>query len=83
MSDTFWADQLAAAKTAVAAYNAAILAFATSNIQNYQLDTGQTRTLVTRANLATLTTTRDSLLNEVATLEKRVCGSGVTYRPGW
>lgn len=77
--DSFWSDQLAAAKTAVTAYNAAILALATGAIQSYTLETGQTRQVVTKANLTELRRARDSLLNEVATLESRLCGSGSSH----
>lgn len=83
-ADTFWSDQLTAAKAMVTAYNAAILAFATSNIQSYQLDTGQTRQLVSRAALSTLKNTRDSLLSEVAGLEARLGCRGTTHMmPGY
>jgi hypothetical protein len=75
-TDTFWSDQLAEMKAEVVIYNAAIRAFASSNIQSYQLDTGQSRQLVTRANLATLRDTRDSLLNDIDVLESRLCGTG-------
>ena len=67
-------------KATVRALSAAITAFAISNIQNYQLDTGQTRQMVTRASLATLRDTRAELLNEIAVLEVRLgCGSGSTH----
>ncbi len=83
-TDTFWSDQLAAAKALAAAYNAAILALVVNGVQSYQLDTGQTRQLVTKANLASMRIVRDGLLNEVATLEARLCGAGVTrVVPGW
>jgi len=79
-----WQDQLDADVIAVKAYNAAILAFATTNIQQYQLDTGQTRQLVTRAALSTLKNTRDELLNEIAVLEQRLCGRGTIHMvPGF
>lgn len=77
--DQFWIDQLTAAKAAVVAYNAAILALGSDAIQSYTLDTGQTRQVVTKANLTELKNARMSLLNEVATLEARICGSGVTH----
>lgn len=76
--DTFWSDQLAAAKAAVAAYNAAILALATG-AQSYTLDTGQTKQTVMKADIGSLRVTRDALLNEVATLELRICGNGSTH----
>jgi len=81
--DTFWEEQLAAAKAAVAAYNAAILALATNAIQSYTLETGQTRQVVTKANLTELRNVRSALLNEVASLEARLCGAGTHVIPGF
>lgn len=83
-TDTFWSDQLVTAKQLAGVYNAAILALAVNGVQSYQLDTGQTRQLVTKINLASLRLVRDGLLNEVATLEARLYGAGVTrVVPGW
>jgi hypothetical protein len=76
----FWQEQLTSLRATVRALNGAILAFATSNIQNYQLDSGQTRQMVTRASLATLRDTRAELMNEIAMLEIRLgCASGSTH----
>lgn len=84
MDQSFWLDQLTAAKAMVVAYNAAILALATSNVLSYTLDTGQSRQTVTRNDLASLRATRDGLLNEVATLEARLYGCGtITAAPIW
>lgn len=84
MDQSFWLDQLTAAKAMVVAYNAAILALATGNILSYTLDTSQSRQTVTRNDLASLRATRDALLNEVATLEARLYGCGtVTAAPAW
>lgn len=82
MADTFWSDRLAAAKSMVAAYDAAILALV-AGAQSYQLDTGQTRQLVSKANLASLRAARDGLLNEVATLEARLCGASTHVVPNF
>ena len=82
--DTTWADQLTVLRALVVAYNAALLAFATSNIQSYQLDSGQTRQLVTRAQLATLRDTRNDLLNDLSVLEGRVnCSNTLIMVPGF
>ena len=78
-TDTFWSDQLTAVKAMILVYNAAILALAINGVQSYQLDTGQTRQFVTKLNLASLRTTRDALLNEVATLEARLGCGGSTH----
>jgi hypothetical protein len=77
-------EQVTAIKAQLAAYNAAILALTTTGIQSYQLDTGQTRQLVTKANLAAMQKDRSSLLNELTTLEARLCGTGAVHVvPSW
>jgi hypothetical protein len=82
-TDTFWSDRLAAAKASVISYEAAIEAVK-GGAQSYRLNTSQTDQSVTKASLATLQTGLDSALNRVATLEARLCGSGVTHVvPGW
>lgn len=52
---TFWQDRAAAALLQIAAYEAAMLAFATDGAQQkYDFDTGQTEIRVERANLSTM-----------------------------
>ena len=53
--------------------------------QSYSLDTGQTRTTVTRANLHELRELREELQNELAVLQSKKCGSGGSFNmtPGW
>jgi len=82
-SQTFWAGRLAVARNLVIAYDAALLALA-GGAQSYQLDTGQTRQMVSKANLRDLEATRAALLNEVATLEARLgCGGSTHAVPNW
>lgn len=81
-SSTYWQERIAIVKALILKYDAALDALATG-VQQYSLDTGQTRQTVTKANMATLRDTRQSLLNELATLEARVCGAAVVVRPGW
>lgn len=81
--DTYWQERIAKVKALIEKYDDALLAVGAQGIQQYQLDTGQTRMLVTKANLATVRDTRDSLLNELATLEARVYGAGSRGVPGW
>jgi hypothetical protein len=79
----FWSEQLENTKKLVVAFNAAILAVA-SGKQSYQVDTGQTRILVTKANLTSIRDARAELLNEVATLEARLgCGGSTHIVPGF
>ena len=80
----FWIDQITAVKNIIAAYNTAILALTVGGVQSYTLDTGQSRQTVTKQDLKNMNETRQSLLNEVATLEARVYGCGVTIaRPAY
>lgn len=79
----YWIDRIAKVKALIEKYDDALLALGTGGVQQYQLDTGQTRMLVTKANITSLTTTRDALLNEVSTLQARVYGAGVRGVPGW
>lgn len=77
-TDTFWSDQLTAAKLSAARIQAAIDALTMGGVQSYQLDTGQTRQLVTKFNLVGLNAVLLSTLNRVSTLEKRLglsCGA--------
>lgn len=54
-SDPFLLAELKAIEEAITAYNAALLAFATNGaIISYTLDTGQTRQVVTRAEIGSM-----------------------------
>lgn len=78
-SDTFWSDQLAAAKLSAARIQAAIDALTIGGVQTYQLDTGQTRQLVSKFNLPGLNAVLLSTLNRVATLQARIGGCGTIH----
>jgi hypothetical protein len=82
--ETYLYERIATVKTMIAAYDAAITAVLTEGKSNYQLDTGMTRILVTRLNIASITEARDRLLNELSVLDARTCGTAA-YRsvPGW
>lgn len=83
-TDTFWSDELAAAKQEVADLRAQIRKITALGQQSYRLNTGQTDQSVANLNLATLRKNLDSAINEVATLEARLCGAGVVRAvPGW
>lgn len=77
MASTFWTDQLAAAKSTLAAYQAAQLAIIAGGIESYTIDTGQSVQKVTKLNIDVLDRQIDALLNRIATLEARCTGSGV------
>lgn len=76
---------IAETKAAVLAYNAGILALS-SGTKMYQLDTGQTRQMVTRANLSDMRRTLDYLEERLGKLvaQRNNCrGGSFTARPGW
>jgi hypothetical protein len=79
----FWEGRLAEKKTALAAYDGAITALA-GGAQSYSLDTGQTRQVVTKANLTEMRNMSRILESDISTLQQRLCGSGrFQVRPGW
>lgn len=83
-SDTFWEDQLAAAKALAAAIQTALIALTIGGVKSYQLDTGQTRQLVTKESVGDLREALSSTLNLVATLEIRLgCGGSTHVKPGF
>ena len=84
MADTFWQDRKTATGNQIIALEDAILALSSNTIQQYTLDTGQDRQVVTKADINRLQSTLDSLLNRYATLCARIDGSGsATVQPDW
>lgn len=80
----FLTARIIATEAAIEKYEAAELALATTGVQSYTLDTGQSRQTVTRANLTEIRKSIDSLYNRRSTLFARRDGCGVvTTRPGW
>lgn len=79
----YWADRIVKVKALIEKYDDALLALGTQGVQQYQLDTGQTRMLVTKANITSLANVRKDLLNELATLQARVHGAGLRVIPSW
>jgi hypothetical protein len=77
--------RIAACKLRIEAYEAAILALTGSGgVQEYQLDTGQTRQRVTKLDLKNLGLMLQMDLNLLAILEARATGSGTTrVGPYW
>jgi hypothetical protein len=78
-TDTFWSDQLEAAKKSAIAIQAAIDALTIGGKQMYRLSTGQTDQMVTNLNLSGLQTALNSTLNRIATLQARLGGCGITH----
>lgn len=84
MDRAFLKERIEVTKTLIADYEDAIAALSAQNgVQTYSLNTGQTTTSVTRANIPNLNRMVDSLYNRLATLEARLYGSSITARPAW
>jgi hypothetical protein len=82
--DTTWLEERIAAKKArIVKLEAAIDAVA-DGAQSYSIDTGQTRQVVTRANLSEIRNMITRLESEISTLQQRLYGCGrFQARPGW
>lgn len=85
MNRAFTQARLTATEKAIVAYEEAFLAFATNGtIQTYKLDTGQTVSTVTRANLTEMQKILDSLMNRCIILNARLNGgNSFNMAPGW
>lgn len=61
--NTFLEARITFLQTEITSFEAAITAVTSGGVQSYQLDTGQTRTLVTRYNLTEIQRRLESLYN--------------------
>jgi hypothetical protein len=75
-------ERVTATKAAIIATEAAILALS-SGAQSYTLDTGQTRQVVIKADIASLRLQLNELENRLSMLDARLCGGGVNIIPGF
>lgn len=85
MDSAFIQDRITATKALIVAYEDAVTVLGTDGgTQAYTIDTGQTRTTVTRADIPKLNDMIDGLYNRLTTLEARLNGTGTLIgRPGW
>lgn len=79
----YWQERLEKAMTIVADLEDAITALTDGSIQSYQLDSGQTRTLVTKQQMSPMYLALSRAEERVARLEARVCGAGARVFPGF
>lgn len=82
MNETWLSERLERTKALIVAYEDALEAIS-SGAQNYTLDTGQTRQVVTKAQLGSIQLTLQRLETRLATLQQRLCGAPQYVRPGW
>ena len=74
--------RIARTQAAIEAYEDAIEALA-NGAQSYQLDTGQTRQLVTKAQLSQMVLTLQRLENRLEVYEARLSGASSYSKPGY
>jgi hypothetical protein len=75
--------RIVSTKALILAHEAAILALSTGGAQSYQLDTGQTRQLVTKAHLGSLELALKRLEARLSTLQQKLGKARFYVRPGW
>ena len=82
--ETTWLqERITAKQNLIVAYETAISALA-GGAQTYSLDTGQTRQVVSKANLSEMRNMVRALESDLATLRLRLSGCGTFQgRPGW
>lgn len=77
MASSWWLERLEKAQAQVEELEVAITGLLDGSIQSYQLDTGQTRTLVTKQQMSPMYLALMRAENRVAKLETR-CGGATT-----
>ncbi len=82
-TNTFWQTRIDALAISIPIYEAAIDALGTGGVQEYLIDTGQTRQRVTKLDLVALQKTLDSMLNRYTTACARINGAASIGRPAW
>ena len=79
----YYEERIVAKKALILKLEAAIDSISTG-AQSYSIDTGQTRQVVTRANLSETRNMIARLESDISTLQQRIYGCGrFQVRPGW
>ena len=82
--DAAYIDQrITATKAQIEALETAILELTTGQVQQYTLDTGQSRQVVIVQDVPRLQKTLDGLYNRLCTLQARLNGAGTQVSPEW
>ena len=77
---TFEDDRLTSIQTQITVIEAAIIAITTDNAQSYTLDTGQSRTTVTKVNLPELINSYEQLIILYTSMNTRINGKQLILR---
>ena len=83
ITSAFLLERIEKTKALIVAYEDAILALSTGSVQQYSLDTGQTRQMVTKQNISSMRDTLLILENRLSTLDARRCGASTRVVPAW
>lgn len=84
MNRDFLQERITKIKERIVAYEDAMFAISTGALEEYQIDTGQTKTRVKKSNIKTLQDVIDSMLNQLCVYEARLNGGNtVTVTPAW
>ena len=84
MDSTFIQERITATKALIVAYETAVEALVSGQVQEYTLDTGQDKQSVTKINLNQANKTLGILYNRLSTLQALLTGSGSVHtRPAW
>ena len=83
MATDFLQKRIDATEALIEAYEAALLAFTVEGVQQYTMDTGQSRVVVTKASISSLERALNSLTNRYYTLIARRGTGSTTLRPAW
>lgn len=76
-------ERITAVKNLIVAYEAAFTAVLLNGEKSYTVDTGQTRTTVTKHNISEMRLAYTALLDLLRTLEAQLYGSAGQGIPGW
>lgn len=84
MNRQFLIKRIEATEKLIEIYEDAVAALGVGQIQQYSLDTGQGKQIVTRLDLPAVMKTLDSLYNRLSSFQSRLTGSGVVnIRPAF
>ena len=75
---SWWAERLEKAKTRVEELETALSGLIDGSIMSYQLDSGQTRTLVTKHQVSQIVLALERAMNDVSVLDARVNGTAAS-----
>lgn len=84
MDRAFLIERITKIKERIIAYEDAMLAISTGAIEEYRIDTGQTKTTVKKSNIKTIQDVIDGMLNQLCVYQTRLNGGGtITVQPAW